>query len=502
MHHPVKRGLSCALVASCFCLTRVALAADTGTTASASPASPTTASTSVANDSAPVAVPEATSTAPATVSSSSAAASPAAPAQAPDAGPAPGTANADTSSSDADFYEPTSMSSEPEVAAYPKLDLSGFTDFSFAANVSSKSSPLRNIIQPYPSFSVGNLNLYLSAALAAKLHLLAEVRFLYLPQGNEPFPSSIGTAYAPYDATALDYADDGRPLNWGGIEIERVQIDYAFTQLLNFRVGQWLTPVGIWNVDHGSPTVIGVYRPYVVGQGMFPERQTGIQISGEWEQDVHTVDYAVTVSNGRGPSDAYADLDNNKALGARLAYTNNALGTLTVGVSAYDGTYASRNKEYSIDTTRASPAIIGTNPLTLQYHERALGADARFQLSGLLLQGELMEHEVVFQNDVRPFYYGSLQANYREVGYYVLAGYRTDWLGLGIMPFAMFEGLNFASQPVAAPGIAESVGLNIRPVPTLVLKLQFHSTQLGSDTSVQPYHGVLNRILTQVAVAF
>ncbi len=412
---------------------------------------------------------------------------------APVAAPAPG--------ADAGFYGATGTDADSLAATtYPKLELSGFTDFTFAANISSKDSPLRKVVQAYPSFSIGNLNLYLSASLADKWHLLAEVRFLYLPQGDAPFPVGSGQS-APFDATASDYADDNRPLTWGGIQIQRVQIDYALHPLLSLRFGQWLTPVGIWNVDHGSPVVIGVYRPYVVGQGIFPERQTGIQASGEWNGDVHTAGYTVTVSNGRGPSDAYTDLDGNKAVGGRLYYSNNTFGTLTLGVSAYDGTYSSRNRQYDVvKTGSGAPSVVAVNPLTLRYHERSLAADARFLWRGLVVQGEVLQHEVVYQNDVRAVLNGSLLADYRERGFYALAGYRTPWLG--IMPFAMYEGLNFASAAYVAPGNAASVGLNIRPEANLVLKLQYHVTTLGSNTSEQPYHGVLKRLLAQLAVAF
>ena len=411
-------------------------------------------------------------------------------------------ATAATLPADASFYGASAGDSEATAATtYPKLELSGFTDFSFVANVSSKDSPLRKIAYQFPSFSIGNLNLYLNAQLADNWRMLAEVRFLYLPQGNANFPTSTTDQVVPYDASALDYADDQRLLTWGGIQIQRVQIDFTPYPLLNFRFGQWLTPVGIWNVDHGSPTVIGVYRPYIIGQGLFPERQTGIQVSGEWSGDSNLLGYFATVSNGRGPSDAFADLDNNKGIGGRLYWTNSSYGTLTLGVSAYKGTYSSRNRQYGIQTPSGqAPALEGLNPLTAQYREQSVAADVRWQYHGLLLQGEVMQHEVVYPNGLRPSQNGLIFADYRERGYYALAGYRLPWLG--IMPFATFQGYNFASDPFVPPANAESVGLNIRPEPTVVLKLEYEASQLGNDSSPQPYRGNLNRILTQLAVAF
>ena len=56
----------------------------------------------------------------------------------------------------------------------------------------------------------------------------------------------------------------------------------------------------------GTPTVV------------VPQVVTGIQVSGEWTGETNQVGYFATVSNGRGPSDAYADLDNNKGIVAQF----------------------------------------------------------------------------------------------------------------------------------------------------------------------------------------
>jgi len=416
--------------------------------------------------------------------------------------PAPAPALPPTDGSAAAFYGANAEDAVSSAATtYPKLELSGFADFSFTANVSPKTSPLRTIAYQYPSFSVGNLNLYLGAALAENWHFLAEVRFLYLPGGNAPFPSSTAEQVTPYDTEALDYADDQRALHWGGVQIQRAQIDYTPHPMLALRFGQWLTPVGIWNVDHGSPTVIGVYRPYIIGQGLFPERQTGIQVSGEWTGDTNLCGYFVTLSNGRGPSDAFADLDGNKGLGARAYWTNSNYGTLTLGASAYKGTYSSRNREYGVQSLPGqAPSLVGINPLVEQYREQSIAGDLRWSYGGLLVQGEVMQHEVAYRNGIRPSQNGLVFADFRERGYYALGGYRLPWFG--IMPFATVEGYNFASQPFVPAAHAESIGVNVRPVPTVVLKLQYHVSHLGDDSSTNPYRGTLLRVLSQLAVAF
>ena len=430
----------------------------------------------------------------------------------PNAEPAPVAAAAPTAApaavaavpgDDAGFYGSAAADPGETTATYPKFELSGFGDFTFVKNLSSSSSPLRQVVQPYSSFSVGNLNVYFNAALAEKWHFLAEVRFLYLPQGVRNYPSAAGQSVAPYDASALDYANDNRPLSWGGVRIERAQVDYEAHPLLTLRFGQFLTPVGIWNIDHGSPVVIGVYRPYIVGQGLFPESQTGIEAFGEWSGATNALGYALTVSNGRGPSDTYTDLDANKALGARTYWTNTALGTLTLGASAYKGTYASRNLQYGYTTPPPgqSPALKDLSPLTVRYREQSIGADIRWQYGALLLQAEAMQHEIVYDAGLHsPATPTSVYAGYRERGYYLLAGYRFPWFG--VMPYALGGGYDFGSQPFVAPAIYGNVGLNIRPEPNVVIKLEAGLAKLGSDSSAEPYRGNLRRVLTQLAVAF
>ncbi len=399
------------------------------------------------------------------------------------------------------FYSSSAAASEATaVATYPKLELSGFTDFAFIANLSSKGDPESTLSWQFPSFSIGNLNLYLNSALADDWHLLAEVRFLYLPSGAANFPTNAGQPVFPTDTGVLDYSEDMRILNWGGIQIQRVQIDYTPHPLLSIRFGQWLTPVGIWNIDHGSPTVIGVFRPYIVGEGLFPQRQTGIQVSGEWAGAFNQLGYFATLSNGRGPSDAYSDLDDNKAIGGRLYWTNTAHGTLTVGASAYKGTSSSRNREYGLKIIPGHPPeVFATNPLAVQYREQSIAADVRWEYRGLLVQAEAMQHEVVFASGYRLQQNGLVFADYRERGYYLLAGYRLPWFG--IMPFGTIQGYNFASQPFVPPATSQSVGLNIRARPTVVFKLEYQHSEFDLNAP-QPLRGVLKRLLTQLAVAF
>jgi hypothetical protein len=345
---------------------------------------------------------------------------------------------------------------------HSKLNLYGFADFTYT-----------RYLTPWAiadsSFSVGNLNLYMASELGDGWRSLIEVRFMYLPNGattgNTPFDPRIDTTF--YDST-----DWGRPMQWGGIHTERAWLERTFHKLLTVRVGQWLTPYGIWNVDHGSPVVIGVQRPFIVGESLLPQSQTGIEIYGTADVASVQLGYHLTLSNGRGPVSTIDDLDNNKAIGGRLFMRKeSAFGTLNLGGAFYRGRYTDAN------------ATVGANGVPAptvdsQYDELSLSADLKWQWGGLLVQGEVVENEVAFVKGGRTVAtsiaggtLSSFQSDYRRWGAYALAGYRFSFLG--IMPYG---GVEYYKEPPSGfvPNAADFwLGLNLRPTPRVVLKLQY-----------------------------
>ena len=349
-----------------------------------------------------------------------------------------------------------------------KLDLYGFSDFTYAFGFNDFSGA-------YNSFAVGNLNVYLASNLGDSWRSLVEVRFSYLPHGATQLDTATG-ALTRTDTTVGDYTDIFRPTRWGGIMIQRAYLEYLAHPLFNIRGGQFLTPYGIWNVDHGSPVIIGVRKPYPVGEALFPESQTGLQIYGSHHFDPVEVGYHLTLSNGRGPIDTYQDLNHNKAIGGRLfarADTRSA-GTLAVGLSAYRGRYTDRTQQFVPD---AEGNLTQTSTITLDYSELSLGADVKWELGGLLLQGEAMMNDVVYDRE-RPADTLVVEGppgfvpDHRRVGAYGLAGYRFAFGG--IMPFFGVE-FNNTGLPSTFLHRATAVwgGLNVRPTARVVLKAQY-----------------------------
>ncbi len=379
-----------------------------------------------------------------------------------------------------------------------KLNLYGFTDFTYSTTFGRF-----DYAPPHSSFYVGNLNLYAGADLGDNWRALSEIRFMYLPNGTTPTVQGATSAPARTDTTVADYTDLNRPVRWGGVAIQRAWLEHTFHPAFTLRVGQFLTPYGIWNVDHGTPVIIGVRRPFIVGESLFPTSQTGLEGYGAFNFGKSQIGYHVTLSNGRGPIDTYQDLDGNKAIGGRLFYKYDGdFGTITIGTSGYRGRYTDNHPSYSISPTGA---LVTTTVTTLQYEEFSLAADAKWEWGGLLVQSEAIMNEQKYSATGRPSVFVAdggppgFAPDARRWGVYGLAGYRTPWLG--IMPFFGGEYYDVGAYTYTPPAAAVWGGLNSRPTPRVVLKAQFtHSWFGGKFPGKDPGH--FNGLDLQAAWSF
>jgi hypothetical protein len=360
----------------------------------------------------------------------------------------------------------------------PKLSLYGFTDFSYAQRLNSFT-----LQSPYPTFMVGNVNLYVGAELGKGWRSLTEFRLLYVPHGTVPTSQQFAAEPQRSDTTVPDPADYNRPLRWGGVEIERAWLEWSADALLTVRAGQWLTPYGIWNVDHGSPVIIGVRRPYVVGEALIPEHQTGLLLYGSYLFGTTELGYDLGLSNGRGPVDAYQDLDNNKAVTLRMFVTSESpLGTVTLGGTLYRGRYTDRSTRTVVTAT----GDVGAEYIsTARYEELGLSADLRWLWNDLVVQGELIVRDVAYDDRLRPAALPAVGApvgfvrDYRSLGWYAMAAYHLPW---NLTPF--FGGENYdTGQDLLGRSSAVWGGLNFRPVPRVVLKAQLTDVWFGDDSA-------------------
>jgi hypothetical protein len=349
------------------------------------------------------------------------------------------------------------------------LKLYGFGDVGYRHMLVPKNSPWLIYLNRHPSVFVGHLNFYFDSQLAERWRALAEVRFTYLPQGG--WRTGDDGVLTHNDTRTADYTDFTRDRAVGGLMIERAFIEFSAFSFLSVQAGQFLTPYGIWNVDHGSPVIIGVSPPYIVGSRLLPDSQVGLLAHGR----VGLVDdlelgYALAISNGRTDLVAYEDLDDDKALTARLSMTYRGAGELTLGSTVYAGT--------TTDNTRAF-YFEGSSPKsreTIHYEVKELSYafDLRWVMGDLHVQAEGIVNDRKFTDRGRPTLNDGLEPDRRNAGGYGLVGYRTPLAG--IMPYVKAE---YSPDPaLQSIGVDQNVvlltgGLNYRPVPRVVFKGEY-----------------------------
>lgn len=447
--------------------------------------------------------PPATPEKPATAAATAASPPPVAEPQAEDPGPTTEAASNDSFSLPASDSFANQGTTDGEAEQQHKLDLYGFADLTYTRLLIPESSAWNRFFTPNNSFAVGNFNLYMSSQLGDSWRALGEVRFLYLPNGAVADNTST-TSITRTDTTVLDYAGFEQPIRWGAIKIERVWVEHEFSSLFKLQAGMFLTPYGIWNVDHGTPTIIGIRAPVAIATEVFPRSQTGLQLYGNTFVEPFEIGYHLTLSNGRGPVEYY-DFDDDKAFGGRLYLKTEAVGSLTIGTSFYRGGYYDRSARYVTKTIDGQTTVDQEYTTVAKYQELSIGADVKWQYKGWLAQGEFMMNEGDFENGGRPRVTvlkppAGFQPDYRRWGGYGLIGYRTQFIQT--MPYVMAQYVNSPNQPIVPPILGMQVGLNIRPTPAVVLKLEYTHCHFYGPGNAGLGLSPLRILSSQIAWAF
>ena len=386
--------------------------------------------------------------------------------------------------------------SDVEKITEDALEIYGFAAFSYVNVVSANRQVINQFIAKEGSFYIGDLNLYLRKQIAEQWRTLVELRVTYAPNGRVLGDGTIE------NNQSYDQGNFGRPVNWGGVNIERAWVEYDLLPQLTVQAGAFLTPYGIWNVDHGMPAIISITRPYVMNEQIFPERQAGIQLYGMHTMGEYALGYHATVSNGRGYFDQFRDLDETKAFGARLQFHTPWLGSLRFGVSAYQGRFVDRESDY----TKLNPktgVVDNVTPKGVRYDEFAYGFDILQEWRGLRVQAELVGHSVGYLDGRRQADAAGFRPDTYSIGGYVLVGYRFSSLW-NMMPYGTYQ--RYRREETSQAAVFSSlenyqVGLNFRPVPTLVLKVQWGQSWIpGAKRLV--VNDMLNTIGAQVTWVF
>jgi hypothetical protein len=363
---------------------------------------------------------------------------------------------------------PDAVLPPPDVEAATQIDplrLYGFLDFGFNRFFTSEKSQLNFLFPTSAStFLLGNINLFLDANPSPGWRSLVEIRFTNLPHGQEQsFATPLGDEYSRRDTRTTDFTSPAlrSEVVLGSIIIERAWAEYTFSDALKLQAGYFLTPYGIWNQDHGTPTLISLLIPAFQADEYIPSRQLGLKLHGSFYAPGWQVGYHAYVANGRGPSQV--DLGEEKAVGGRVFATSLG-GSVkpTFGVSGYYGPETDVQKRIvSVSPYRIEVEEVG------HMHEWSAAVDAAADAGPVRVRTEGMVKRR-YAVAGRPRLHDQPDAYYWNG--YVLGAYALPWLGLE--PYAYFEALHSPSD-LGDTVLIPSAGINVHFSAAAQLKTQY-----------------------------
>ncbi len=382
---------------------------------------------------------------------------------------------------------------EASVPEEPLLRIYGFADVGlqrlWADEKISEISPETNKL----TFVLGNVNVYFDANPSKDFRFLAEIRFGLFPGGSVGRPKMGWGVGAPVDTTVSDSTAANAfftSVRWAGVSTERAHIDWTPSDKFNLRAGLFLTPYGIFNVDHGTPTRIMVSEPLFISYQLFPRQLIGVEAYGTLQFLPWTVGYHLHVSNGR--TTGQVDFTDSKAVGGRVYLSTRNPFPIKIGLSGYAG-----NGE-DVETTLA------VRKTYFSFNEYGISGDVSIDVGSLRVRSELVMNWTYFDEGHRRMWAGSPIADASHLGAYIVLAYQLPWYG--IEPLIMTEFLRVPVPrfiPMGEGLIVPSVGVNVYFTDTTMLRTQM-SIAHGFDFSSNPVNpeGFLYQAVARLITAF
>jgi hypothetical protein len=338
--------------------------------------------------------------------------------------------------------------------------LDGCWDTTRCIQDGKQPSRYRNLIDESPTFVLGNVNVYFDATPVENFRMLTEVRFSQYPQGTES-----GLGLERQNNTILDITSTtGRnKVTWSGIVLERAQLEWNRYDKLRLIAGYFLTPYGIWNVDHGVPTLISLVLPDFFAQEYIPNHQLGLQALGRTSLGSADLGYHAYVSNGRTPGIT----DNNaaKAFGARGFLEWHEPVDIVAGASGYYSHYSDRTKEV-VDLQQF---IVDSDP-SVEYDEWAVAGDLAVNAGPTRIRAEWILHRIDYVDGLRASPAPTLYAVDRwRQNFYVIAAHEIG--KTHVEPYVYLEYARRAQLGDRASSIT-SLGANYLINPNTQIKVQ------------------------------
>ena len=349
------------------------------------------------------------------------------------------------------------------------VPLHGFADAGWA--MSTPGQPAREYTH---SFVTGTLDLYITPQFSDNVKSLMEI--------------------------ALEPGLDSEAY---GLDVERIQVGYTFSDALNAWVGRFHTPYGYWNTSyhHGAEIQTSIYKPRFLDwedhAGFMPSHSVGLWLNGKIPAGDGKVAWDAFLTNGSRNLGGSLDMniirdDNtNVGFGGRAAYQfGGSLQGLAVGVHALD-------EEVDTYAGGPPPATTGAIP-TAAALMRFFGGFAVYENNNIEANAEFYS----FSNEdlQSPGNNAHLSsAGFVHVGYFVLPD---------LIPYARYEKTvidqtdpYFNTQINGFSYTRYLVGVRYNINARSAVKIEGNRTTI-EDTALNVTAGSYSELRTQYAIAF
>ncbi len=220
----------------------------------------------------------------------------------------------------------------------PKFRIYGFADMSFNKYILKDNAFIRDTFSDRLALTFDHLNIYTDFFPNDNVRMLMEIGYKHTPNYAQSKMGRIVSieGIRTDTLTRAVAAPSNKRTGTESIEIERAIFQLKINQYANFSFGKFITPVGIWNVDHGSPVILTLRQPTQFSiMELFPKSQIGIL--GEGTVFIGDADLSYTLYTGTGRNGLQIEKAKDLAAGGQIKCNLPLLNEFRVGASAYTG---------------------------------------------------------------------------------------------------------------------------------------------------------------------
>lgn len=402
-----------------------------------------------------------------------------------------------------------------------KFSLYGFSDMSITKYFPKDESFTRGIdrMDERTNFGLDHLNLYFNLQPNSRLRFLTELSFQDKPAD---YLNKVGSRYiiAPfYDSTwsQAEVIQKNKTMKgivnyeWGSFSVERATFTVNLNQYLNFSTGKFITPAGIWNVDHGSPVIMTILQPTEYSHDeIYPKSQLGIMADGKFFIGDADLKYSVYLSSGRDNQTLSEPQD--VSVGGQFRLGLPLLDEFNFGLSGYTGKVDTKLRTQittmiftdPTDFSKVTSKSEFVDKTLIEYRENVYGCDLRLRKWRTTIQSEFNYQHI---ND-----FLKKDATSGILGTYVMGSVdavKTD--NLKITPYAYYERVKYF-DPIDNPnnnGMVTSKGyhkfmggINLQAFSNYGIKLEYNFTRIDMPNPDPDKLADIPGIGTQFYIAF